>query len=104
MAFADSPLTQPRSDVRRLPLLLQLHDWVVTVDHKRLGLMYICTGLVFFVIAGLEASIMRWQLALPNHGVVSPEVFNRLFTMHGTTMVFLVGMPIILGMANYLVP
>ena len=104
MAFADYPLAQPRSDERRLPVLLQLHDWVVTVDHKRLGLMYICTGLVFFVVAGLEASVMRWQLAFPHHGVVSPAVFNRLFTMHGTTMVFLVGMPIILGMANYLVP
>ena len=104
MAFADAPLAHPGSDVRRPPLLLQLHDWVVTVDHKRLGLMYICTGLVFLVVAGIEASIIRWQLAFPHHDVVSPAVFNRLFTMHGTTMVFLVGMPIILGMANYLVP
>jgi cytochrome c oxidase subunit 1 len=104
MAFADYPTAQPHSDVRHLPLLVQLHDWVITVDHKRLGLMYICTGLVFFAVGGLEASIMRWQLAFPSHDVVSPEVFNRLFTMHGTTMVFLFGMPIILGMANYLVP
>jgi len=104
MAFADYPTAQPHSDVRHLPLLVQLHDWVVTVDHKRLGLMYICTGLVFFAVGGLEASIMRWQLAFPSHDVVAPEVFNRLFTMHGTTMVFLFGMPIILGMANYLVP
>jgi cytochrome c oxidase subunit 1 len=87
-----------------LPLLVQLHDWVVTVDHKRLGLMYICTGLLFFAVGGLQASIMRWQLAFPNHDVVSPAVFNRLFTMHGTTMVFFVGMPIILGLANYLIP
>ena len=65
MAFADYPTAQPRSDVRRLPLLVQLHDWVVTVDHKRLGLMYICTGLVFFVVGEIEASIMRWQLAFP---------------------------------------
>jgi len=104
MAFADYPTAPPHSDVRHLPLLVQLHDWVVTVDHKRLGLMYICTGLVFFAVGGLEASIMRWQLAFPSHDVVAPEVFNRLFTMHGTTMVFLFGMPIILGMANYLVP
>jgi cytochrome c oxidase subunit I len=104
MAFAESPLAHPQADVPRLPLLVQLHDWVVTVDHKRLGIMYICTGLLFFAVAGLEASIMRWQLAFPNHDVVSPEVFNRLFTMHGTTMVFLVGMPIILGLANYLIP
>jgi cytochrome c oxidase subunit I len=104
MAFAESPLAQPQTDVARLPRLVRLHDWVVTVDHKRLGIMYICTGLLFFVVAGLEASIMRWQLAFPHHDVVSPEVFNRLFTMHGTTMVFLVGMPIILGLANYLIP
>ena len=104
MAFADAPLAQPHVDASRLPLLVQLHYWVVTVDHKRLGIMYICTGLLFFAVAGLEASIMRWQLAFPHHEAVSPEVFNRLFTMHGTTMVFLFGMPIILGMANYLVP
>jgi cytochrome c oxidase subunit I len=104
MAFAESPLAHPQADVPRLPLLVQLHDWVVTVDHKRLGIMYICTGLLFFAVAGLQASIMRWQLAFPNHDVVSPAVFNRLFTMHGTTMVFFFGMPIILGLANYLIP
>src|SRR5262249_46657283 len=104
MAFAKSPLAQPQAEAPRLPLLVRLHDWVVTVDHKRLGIMYICTGLLFFAVGGLEASIMRWQLAFPNHDVVAPEVFNRLFTMHGTTMVFLVGMPIILGLANYLIP
>jgi len=104
MAFADASIAQPYADARRLPLLVQLHDWVVTVDHKRLGIMYICTGLLFFAVGGLEASIMRWQLAFPHHDAVSPEVFNRLFTMHGTTMVFLFGMPIILGLANYRVP
>jgi cytochrome c oxidase subunit I len=83
---------------------LRLHDLVVTTDHKKLGLMYIGAGLVFFVVAGLLASAMRLQLAAPNNGIVSPQVFNRLFTMHGTTMVFLVGMPIIAGMMNYLVP
>ncbi len=81
-----------------------LHGWVTTVDHKRLGVMYILAGLVFLVVGGLEASAMRLQLAVPNNDVLSPQVFNRLFTMHGTTMVFLVGMPIIIGMANYLIP
>ena len=100
----DQTATQSREAGARLPLVSMLHEWVVTVDHKRLGLMYITSGLVFFAIAGLQALIMRWQLAFPNNDVVPPEVFNRLFTMHGTTMVFLVGMPIILGMANYLVP
>src|SRR5215471_5196415 len=83
---------------------LRLHDLAVTTDHKKLGLMYVGAGLVFFIVAGLLASMMRLQLAAPNNGVVSPHVFNRLFTMHGTTMVFLVGMPILAGMMNYLVP
>jgi len=86
------------------PSLARLHEWVVTVDHKRLGIMYIVTGLLFFMIGGFEAAMMRWQLAWPGMDVVMPDEFNRLFTMHGTTMVFLVGMPILLGSANYLVP
>lgn len=84
--------------------LAALHEWVVTVDHKRLGVMYVLTGLAFFVIAGLEASVMRWQLAVAGNSVVSPQVFNRLFTVHGTTMIFMVGIPIVFGFANYLVP
>ncbi len=91
----------PPSRTSRLGLL---HEWVVTVDHKRLGIMYVGAGLVFFVVAGLMAAVMRWQLALAERDAVSPEVFNRLFTMHGTSMVFLVGIPIVFGFANYLVP
>src|SRR6267378_964968 len=87
-----------------VPLLEKIHEWVVTVDHKRLGLMYICGGLLFFVIAGLQAVTMRLQLAVPDAGLVPPEVFNRLLTMHGTAMIFLVGMPILTGFFNYLVP
>ena len=81
-----------------------LHDWVVTVDHKRLGIMYVVTALVFMVIAGLEASTMRLQLAWSGLHVVPPETFNRFFTMHGTTMVFLFGIPLVFGFGNYLVP
>jgi cytochrome c oxidase subunit I len=86
------------------PLLAVLHEWVVTVDHKRLGVMYVVSGLVFLVVAGLEASAMRLQLASSGLHLVPPGTFNRLFTMHGTTMVFLVGIPIVFGFANYLVP
>jgi cytochrome c oxidase subunit 1 len=86
------------------PLLAVLHDWVVTVDHKRLGVMYVVSGLVFLVVAGLEASAMRLQLAWSGLHIVPPATFNQLFTMHGTTMVFLVGIPIVFGFANYLVP
>ncbi|HKD70162.1 MAG TPA: cytochrome c oxidase subunit I [Candidatus Binataceae bacterium] len=87
-----------------LPLVARMHDWVVTVDHKRLGLMYISGGLLFFVVAGLQAVTIRLQLAFPSNHLVPPQVFNRLLTMHGTAMVFLVGMPILTGFFNYLVP
>lgn len=87
-----------------LSFTARLHEWVVTVDHKKLGLMYIGTGLIFFIVAALMVGIIRIQLMVPNNTVVPPQVFNRLFTMHGTTMVFLVGMPIIAGLMNYLVP
>jgi cytochrome c oxidase subunit 1 len=66
--------------------------------------MYVGSGLFFFFVAGLEAALIRWQLAVPGNHLVSPDAYNRLFTMHGTTMIFLVGMPILLGIANYLVP
>jgi cytochrome c oxidase subunit 1 len=81
-----------------------VHSWVVTVDHKKLGLLYIGYALIFLVVAGVEALLMRIQLAVPHNTFVSPATFNRLFTMHGTTMVFLVGMPILFGFGNYLVP
>ena len=82
----------------------RLHGLVVTVDHKKLGLMYIATALGFLVIAGLMAVGIRLQLVIPNNTLLEPDVFNRFFTMHGTSMVFLVGMPIIAGFGNYLVP
>src|SRR6266403_6084653 len=87
-----------------LPFIARLHELVVTVDHKKLGLMYIGSALFFFVVAGSLASVIRMQLALPNNDLVGPGTFNRLFTMHGTSMVFLFGMPMIAGLMNYLVP
>src|SRR5262245_25786255 len=88
----------------RRPWTATLHEWVVTVDHKRLGILYVGSGLVFLLVGGLEASLMRLQLAVPDNTFLSPQVFNRLLTMHGTTMVFLVGIPIVFGFGNYLVP
>jgi cytochrome c oxidase subunit 1 len=84
--------------------LENVHEWVVTVDHKKLGLMYIAYALIFLLVGGVEAMLMRIQLAAPHNSFLSPEVYNRIFTMHGTTMVFLMGMPLIIGFANYLVP
>jgi cytochrome c oxidase subunit I len=86
------------------PLALRLHEWVTTVDHKRLGILYILFALVFLAVGGVEATIMRLQLIGPHKDLVSPEVFNRMFTMHGTTMIFFVAMPLVFGFANYLVP
>jgi cytochrome c oxidase subunit 1 len=86
------------------PLPLRLHEWVTTVDHKRLGILYVLFALVFLIVGGIEATIMRWQLVRPHNDFVSPQVFNRMFTMHGTTMIFFVAMPLVFGFANYLVP
>jgi cytochrome c oxidase subunit I len=81
-----------------------LHDWITTVDHKRLGILYILLALLFLIIGGLEAIVIRVQLMRPHNDFVSPQVFNRMFTMHGTTMIFFVIMPVMFGFANYLVP
>src|SRR3954463_4379565 len=81
-----------------------LHDWVTTVDHKKIGIMYILMAVVFLVVGGIQAVLLRWQLLWPRNNFLGPDVFNQLFTMHGTTMVFFMGMPILIGFANYLVP
>src|SRR5499426_149867 len=86
------------------PWVQVLHEWVITVDHKRLGILYILYALTFLVIAGTEAVIIRIQLMYPHNHFVSPQVFNRMFTMHGTTMIFFVVVPVLFGFANYLVP
>ena len=86
------------------PFTLRLHQWVTTVDHKRLGVLYVLYALVFLVVGGIEATIMRLQLIRPHNDFVSPQVFNRMFTMHGTTMIFFMAMPMLFGFANYLVP
>jgi cytochrome c oxidase subunit I len=86
------------------PITAWLHDWVVTVDHKKLGVLYILYAILFLVIGGVEATIMRIQLIVPHNHFVSPETFNRMFTMHGTTMIFFVAMPVMFGFGNYFIP
>jgi cytochrome c oxidase subunit 1 len=93
----------PPSDVY-ITWLDKVQEWVVTVDHKKIGIMYMVYALVFLLVGGVEAILIRIQLAVPHNNFLSPEVYNRIFTMHGTTMVFLMGMPLIIGFANYLVP
>src|ERR1700740_76759 len=94
----------PSASVGSRSFVDHLHEWVATVDHKRLGLLYIAFALMFLIIAGLEAMVIRIQLIRPHNDFVSPQVFNRLFTMHGTTMFFFVVMPVLFGFANYLIP
>jgi cytochrome c oxidase subunit I len=81
-----------------------LHDWVTTVDHKKIGILYVLMSIFFLVVGGIEAILMRIQLFHAQSRVISADLFNQLFTMHGTTMVFFVGMPILIGVGNYLVP
>ena len=81
-----------------------LLSWVTTVDHKRIGILYGVSAFAFFVIGGLEALVIRLQLARPQAGVVGAETFNALFTMHGTTMVFLAIMPFSSAFFNYMIP
>jgi cytochrome c oxidase subunit 1 len=91
-------------ELARPPWTAVLHDWVSTVDHKKIGILYILMSLVFLFIGGFEAILMRWQLVYPRSSFLAPDPFNQLFTMHGTTMVFFMGMPILIGMGNYMVP
>ncbi len=81
-----------------------LRYWLSTVDHKDIGILYMLTSLIFFLIGGVEAMMMRAQLSLPNLNFLSPEGYNQVFTMHGTTMIFLVVMPVLTGFSVYLVP
>src|SRR5687767_3681350 len=81
-----------------------LWSWLSTVDHKKIGQLYLYTALGFFLVGGLEALIIREQLRGPNGTVVSADTHNQLFTMHGTTMIFLVIMPLSAAFSNYLIP
>jgi len=99
------------TEVKPLPVVLRrpratqgFWSWFTTVDHKKIGIMYSVTALAFFVIGGIEALLIRVQLAGPDGTLLTASQYNQLFTMHGTTMVFLMGMPLAVGIANYLIP
>ncbi|HJO18935.1 MAG TPA: cytochrome c oxidase subunit I [Acidimicrobiales bacterium] len=79
-------------------------DWITTVDHKKIGILYGATALFFFVVGGFEALLIRLQLATPNGTVVGADLYNQIYTMHGVTMVFMVIMPLAAAFANYLLP
>ena len=81
-----------------------LYGWLATVDHKQIGIRYLCTAFFFLIIGGIEALAMRIQLAQPGLKLLSPEAYNQLFSMHGVTMIFLYALPMLSGFSNYLWP
>jgi len=94
----------PTTESARRPLVDALQEWLTTVDHKRIGILYVLYALLFLVVGGIEASLIRIQLVRANSDFLAPQTFNQLFTLHGTTMIFFVAMPLMFGFANYLVP
>ena len=98
MATVSRPITTEKST------LAVIVDWLTTVDHKKIGMMYLVLNVVFFVMAGVLALLLRTQLAWSNLKLVDPNRYNELFTMHGTAMIFLVIVPIWAGFANYILP
>lgn len=102
MAIAERPIQAPAG-----PVTYEGRgwgEWLSTVDHKKIGIMYMVSAFVFFVIGGVEALLMRVQLGIPGNTFLDPDVYYQLMTMHGTTMIFLGVMPMSVGLANYVVP
>ena len=81
-----------------------LWGWLCSVDHKQIGLRYIVTAFAFLIAGGIEAAVIRLQLAQPGQNLLTPEQYNQLFTMHGVTMIFLYALPVLSGFSNYLWP
>ncbi|MEO6829365.1 MAG: cbb3-type cytochrome c oxidase subunit I, partial [Acidobacteriaceae bacterium] len=92
----------------RLRMLWQtepgIYGWITSVDHKSIGIRYLITSFAFLVIGGLEALVMRVQLAQPGQRLLTPEQYNQLFSMHGITMIFLYALPVLSGFSNFLFP
>ena len=82
----------------------RVYEWLTTTDHKKIGLMYVATAYIFFLLGGLMALGIRTELAVPGQLLVDPDVYNQAFTMHGTTMIFFFVMPMLAGFANFIVP
>ncbi len=91
----------PRTDSYRRSWVL---DWLTTVDHKKIGIMYIVNSFLFFFLAGILALVVRSELAVPGLQFLDERTYNEAFTMHGTIMIFLFVVPVLAGFANYIVP
>src|SRR5258708_11729432 len=86
------------------PQVRGILDWITTVDHKKIGIMYLYTTFFFFLIGGVLALLVRTQLASASNTFLTPTVYNQVFSMHGTTMIFLFVIPMWSGWGNYIVP
>ena len=102
--IADPTPTRTRSMFRRPTAETGWTSWLTTVDHKKIGIMYFVTALGFFVVGGLEALLIRLQLAGPNGSILNADQYNQIFTMHGLTMIFFAVMPLGAAFFNYLLP
>src|SRR2546428_8997787 len=91
----------PRSETRPASGIM---SWLTTVDHKKIGILYLYTTFAFFLVGGLFALLMRTQLAVGNNHFLAPQTYNEIMTLHGTTMIFLWIIPVFSGFANYFVP
>src|SRR5688572_19495130 len=94
---ADKPavVVAPRAPILRRPTAIRgALSWFTSVDHKKIGILYGVTAFFFFCLGGIEALLIRLQLARPNGTILSADAYNQIFTMHGTTMIFLVVMPV----------
>src|SRR5439155_2647280 len=98
------PTPAPPAPPAASPTGVGLRSWLTTVDHKRIGIMYLVTTLFFFLTGGLMALVIRLQLETSSGTVVSAERYDQIFTMHGTTMVFLFVVPVMAAFGNYMVP
>src|SRR3954466_15760017 len=105
MAATDTAVLVPEITARAVtPEPRGWVSWVTTTDHKRIGILYLVTTFVFFLMGGVEALLMRVQLGAPDNTFLEPATYNALFTLHGTTMIFLFVVPIMAGFGNYFLP
>jgi len=110
MSAVINPTAQPSvpENEEPLPVITRSNNgllaWLSTVDHKQIGVMYLCLTFFFFIVGGIEALLIRLQLSSPDNHAITPQAYDQIFTMHGVTMIFLVVMPMLIGFSTYFAP